>query len=161
MDTFFINQTMLKSLTDAAESIRNDKNLVSQDMPVLAAQAAALQGAVAAQMATCAQSQQPQLSPEMDELLTVEQAAEKLQFSRGHLYALIRMGKFPANKLGKRSYRVRKSDIANWNYQDAHREPAQSFESKSRFQNNSSSSRKSPESYEKRVRGPRQRQSVN
>jgi excisionase family DNA binding protein len=165
METFLIDLTMLKNLIAATESIRKSQDLVSQDLPVLAAQAAALQGAVASQMAACAQDQQLQIpsnAQENEELVTVEEASEILQLSTGYLYGLIRKGKFPAKRIGERGYRVRKLDTLNWNYHDAHREPSQSSESKHCIQNNRCSSHKLPESYEKRVRGPRQQiKSVN
>lgn len=46
----------------------------------------------------------------MPDLLTVEEAAERLRLSRGFLYQLIRRGEIPTVKIGK-ARRIRPADL--------------------------------------------------
>jgi excisionase family DNA binding protein len=50
MDTFLINRTMQKNITDLTESIRKSPDLVSADMPVLGTQIAAIHNTYAARL---------------------------------------------------------------------------------------------------------------
>jgi excisionase family DNA binding protein len=159
-----IDLTLLQNLIGASKLIQTDPNLVQQDMPILQTHMAALQSALASRMTACTLGQSQQASPDKQEpeWLTVVEAAEKLRVSRGYLLKLIRSGKFPASPLGKRQYRIRKSDFLNWSFEDSKRKPSRRVLYKAQFSQESyQSNHKSAEDYESRIRGPRQHQSVN
>jgi excisionase family DNA binding protein len=52
-------------------------------------------------------------TPDTDEILTLQEAADYLHCHYTTLYRLVRLGAFPAFLLG-REYRVRRVDIAAW-----------------------------------------------
>jgi excisionase family DNA binding protein len=166
MELCFINQSIAANLISTAKSIQSDPNLEANDMPVLASLVNGLDSALRAKTAALYnQSVKPQIpaeEQESDGFLTVKQAAKKLQLSKGYLYRLIRQGKFPAKPSGKRGYRIRKSDVDSWSYEGTQREPTHRIQSSAKgLQHVASSNHDSTEPYEARIRGPRERQSVN
>lgn len=165
MEIYFIDKSVISNLTEAAKYIETDPHREAQDLPILIPPVIELLSAVLSRTALTASGQTQQASAdkqESDGFLTVEEAAEMLQLSKSHLYLLIRQGKFPAIHTGERQYRIRKSEILNWKWEDSAHEPSRRVSSPIRIpQKNSSESHDSSESYEARIRGPRQRQSVN
>ncbi len=166
MNLGLIELKTLEHLNEALKSIQASPNLESQDVPVLKAHLAAIQSVAEDRVsATSVPGQSQQVSKgniQPDEYLTVQEAANLIRVSKGYLYGLIRERKFSAVHVGKRQYRIRKSDVLNWNGADSDRKPFQNVRSGACNQKeNYLSNHKSPEEYENRVRGPRKRQSVN
>ncbi len=46
-----------------------------------------------------------------DELLTIEEVARFLKVSEGHVYKLMRQGKLPVIRVGKKYTRIERSDL--------------------------------------------------
>jgi len=46
-----------------------------------------------------------------NELLTIEEVANSLKVSEGHVYRLMRQGELPVIKRGRRFTRIRRSDL--------------------------------------------------
>jgi excisionase family DNA binding protein len=162
----FLDQRMVEDLIRATKKIQDSSDLEAHDMPVLNELIADLHSTAAGkEKALANQSQGQQASSDRQEsnsFLTVKEAAAIMQVSKGYLYKLVAKGKIPATKMGKRQFRIRKSDILNFSWDDVPRESSQQVPSRiSIVRQNFSVKHKSPESYEDRVRGPRQRQTVN
>jgi excisionase family DNA binding protein len=83
-------------------------------IPALMAQLAATQSALAARLIEGA-SVVPEIGAvtETDRAISVEEAAERLSFTKQYLYELIRRGEIPAIKHGK-YIRIRENDLSAW-----------------------------------------------
>ncbi len=109
MKMFLIDQTMLKNLIAATESIRRSQDLVAQDMPVLATQVAALQGAVAARLIELNKPEKD----DKDRLLDVEEAAEMLGVNSFWIYKRSKELPFVL-RVGQRKLRISERELRDY-----------------------------------------------
>jgi excisionase family DNA binding protein len=133
------------------------------DVPALLAMLASLQSAVASRLL---QDSHPVITGgsrrDTDQLLTVQQAAERLCFKPPYLYGLIRQGKFPAIYVGRHP-RIRPSDLEDWLGQPDHQPPSRVDEGQYATYNSRRDRRRTPSdsqttrAYAARIRGPRRR----
>jgi excisionase family DNA binding protein len=131
MESFFIDQTMLKNLTAAADSIRTSEDLVPQDMPVLASHLDKLNSALTTRMAMTLSGQTQQAStarektPELAQInmvtraeskpvaMKITEAAAYLNISLNKLREISDLGEIPCKKLNRDRY-FSVQDLDKW-----------------------------------------------
>ena len=82
------------------------------DVPAVLAELAAVQSALAARLLREPAKTEP-AQPSADGFLTVEKAAERLDFTEQYVYGLVRKGSLPVVRHGK-YVRIRESDLNAW-----------------------------------------------
>lgn len=131
MEIFFIDQTMLSGLMAATEAIQTSRDLVPQDMPVLASHLDKLNSALTTRMAMTISGQTQQVSTvrekthELSQIkmgtrvegkpaaLKIKEAAQYLNISKNTLRNMSDLGEIPCKKLNGVRY-FNAEDLDKW-----------------------------------------------